>query len=74
MPRRKQRPLPKAGAKFTKKFKGKEYTLTVIEDNGNIKYKLGENVFNSPSGAAKSLLDNKQEVNGWVFWGMDSLS
>jgi hypothetical protein len=66
--KRKERKLPKAGMIFTKRHKGKDYSLTVIEIDGQIKYKIGKNVFNSPTAAAQSLV--KYNINGWAFWGM----
>ena len=68
--KRKERKVPKAGTKFTRKFKDREYTLTVVEDDGEIKYEVEKILFNSPSSAAQLLIENKYEVNGWVFWGM----
>jgi hypothetical protein len=67
--KRKERKVPKAGTKFSKKFKDKEYTLTVVEDDGEIKYEVREILFNSPSTAAQSVVENKYNINGWIFWG-----
>ncbi len=65
---RKERKLPMAGMIFTRKFKDKKYSLTVIELDGKIQYELGKEIFNSPTGAAQSI--TKNPTNGWNFWGM----
>lgn len=66
---KKSRPTPKAGSSFRKLYHGREYTLHVVREAGKIQYKLGNKLFGSPSGAAKTL--TKSEINGWVFWGID---
>jgi hypothetical protein len=68
--KRKERKLPKAGMVFTRKFKDTEYSMKVIEIDGQIKYKTGKNLYNSPTAAAQAVIKNKYTVNGWVFWGM----
>ena len=70
MPKRKERPAPIKGKKYERYFKGNTFVLSVIEQDGQVKYKLGDEVFDSPSGAAKSLNGGK-EVNGWTFWKID---
>jgi len=67
---RKKRKLPAVGATFNRNFKGTLFTLTVVEKDGTKKYAIGDNVFNSPTAAAQSLVKHKYEVNGWIFWGM----
>ena len=69
MPKTKTRTLPKPGSTFKKKFNGKAYNLSVVEQDGRLVYRLQGANFDSPSAAAKSLTNH--EVNGWVFWKMD---
>ena len=68
--KKKERVMPKNGAKFKRTFNGKNYILKVVYQEGVIKYKLGGELYDSPSAAAQSLVKNKYAVNGWVFWGM----
>lgn len=67
---RKERAEPKAGMKFTRRFNGKEHILTVVKDGNDTKYMVGEETFDTPTAAARSLIGNKYAVNGWLFWGM----
>ena len=70
MAKRKDRNPPRVGATFERVYKGVTYRLQVVSEHGRIRYKVGTDLFDSPSGAAKSIV--KQEVNGWVFWGVAS--
>ena len=70
MPMHKARKVPRIGSKFTKHFKGKEFHMTVVKTHSGIGFKVSNNVYNSPSAAAKSI--TKKEVNGWVFWKIDN--
>lgn len=70
MPKRKSRNTPPIGAIFERNYEGKTLRLEVVSKEGTIRYKVGKELFGSPSGAAKAIV--KQEVNGWVFWGIDS--
>lgn len=69
MPKHKERPTPKVGTRYEKRFKGKDHILHVVENEGRVCYKLGREIFASPTAAAKSL--TKSEINGWKFWQMD---
>jgi len=69
MPARKERPNPRVGTEFSKRFKGKTYKLKVIKADGKIAYETAGTVFLSPTAAAKSI--TKNEVNGWRFWSID---
>jgi hypothetical protein len=69
MAKRKLRENPPIGAKFERNYDGKTHRLEVVNKEGMIRYKVGKDLFGSPSGAAKAIV--KQEVNGWVFWGID---
>ncbi len=69
---KKERNLPQVGTNFTKKYKGNEYTMSVIENNGKIKYRISGRVYDSPSAAAKAVIGGKHEINGWVFWRMNN--
>jgi len=66
MAKKKPRNTPPVGATFERNYKGKTYRLNVVTKDGRTRYKIGKEFFDSPSGAAKSII--KQEVNGWVFW------
>lgn len=61
-----KRDTPKLGSKFEKKWKKKTYVMTVVEQNGSVKFKVGNKIFNSPTAAAKSITECS--VNGWKFW------
>jgi hypothetical protein len=69
MPKRKPRAQPKPGSTFKREYQGKTYSLSVVENNGRVLYRMKGESFSSPSAAAKSLTDHA--VNGWVFWAMD---
>lgn len=63
--------MPKVGSKYEKIMRdGTIHVLTVIEVKGKVKYKLGKQIFDSPSGAAK-YIKGGHEVNGWAFWKID---
>ncbi|MEM5426806.1 hypothetical protein, partial [Paraburkholderia ferrariae] len=62
MPSPKDRPTPKIGTVFEKKYKEKIYKLKVVKHEDRVLYQLGKELFPSPSAAAKSL--SKTEVNG----------
>jgi len=68
MARRKNHKAPAHGAIFKKAFCGVEYSLTVRHTKDGIRYVTGGTEYNTPSGAAKSIV--KAEVNGWRFWGI----
>lgn len=69
MPKIKNRETPKIGSIYEKKFNGVVYQLLVINSENGIAYKLGEQIFSTPTAAAKSI--QKTEVNGWKFWKID---
>ena len=66
MKARKGHQPPAIGSKFTKRFKDKEYTMTVVQTETGSGYKVDRTVYRSPSAAAKSITET--EVNGWYFW------
>ena len=67
MPTPKKRSLPAVGSVYTREYKGRKVSLTVVSsEGGGVAYKMGRDVFRSPSAAAKSLVG--AEVNGWVWW------
>lgn len=70
MPRRKKRPSPAIGTIRKREHKGEIYVMEVVELAGEIRYKVNDVAYRSPSGAAKSITGN--EVNGWQFWRLDS--
>ena len=55
MPLHKQRPQPKVGSVFAKTFNGKAYALSVVRTGNGIGFKVKDQVFDTPSAAAKSL-------------------
>jgi len=69
MPKTKKRKKPALGKTFIKIYKNKEFKMVVVINNGKIGYKVNDQIFKSPSGAAKSITE--QEVNGWRFWNID---
>jgi hypothetical protein len=67
----KQRKPPAVGSEYKRTTSdGKTHVLTVIKESGVIKYRLGNKVFESPSGAGRSIRGT--EVNGWVYWRIDT--
>jgi len=66
MPIRKVHTLPKVGDTFHRTFKHAQYTMKVVKGEKGIGYKVGDNVYASPSAAAKSV--TQHAVNGWKFW------
>lgn len=66
---KKEHKVPKTGECFVKKWKGESYEIRVVKDGDNVKYKVDNKLFSSPSGAAKYVA--KQEVNGWRFWKLE---
>jgi len=69
MASRKQRETPCDGSKFKRAYKGKLYTLSVVNNKDLVAYKLNGVTYPTPSAAAKSVV--KTEVNGWRFWRID---
>ena len=69
MAKRKERKLPQPGARFSRTHKGETYIMEVVSQGGRIGYKVEQEIYSSPSAAAKVI--TKTEVNGWVFWGLD---
>ncbi len=69
MAKKKARRNPPIGATFERTYVGRTHRLEIVSEDGTIRYKVGKDLFDSPSGAAKAIV--KQEINGWVFWGID---
>jgi len=69
MPVRKKRMIPVVGTICSRTHKGKTHKMTVVRMSDGVGYKIGKEVFKTPTAAAKSI--TKTEVNGWVFWGLD---
>ena len=63
------RPVPVSGTKYSRVYKGKKYTMTVIEKQGEVKYVVKGVECATPSAAAKCITNTS--VNGYVFWKMD---
>jgi len=69
MAKRAEHVAPKIGSQFEKKYRGKQYVLTVISEGGQTMFRLGKSSYRSPSAAAKTITGG--EVNGWKFWSID---
>ncbi len=69
MPRAKKRTPPKNGSEFVGVYKGKEYRIRVIHEDGQVFYLVGQHRFTSPSYAGRHVTGH--HVNGWVFWNME---
>lgn len=70
MPTAKVHTPPPAGTVFRRKYKGREYSLTVVvSKDGGVGYKVRGELFTSPSSAAKSVTGS--DSNGWVWWGIE---
>lgn len=69
MPVRKAHGLPKVGDTFNRTFKHVQYTMTIVRARKGIGYKVGNNIYSSPSAAAKSV--TQTAVNGWTFWHIE---
>jgi hypothetical protein len=69
MPSRKQHKVPEVGSTFERIYKRKNYRMKVVSRPNGVAYEVEGQVFKTPSGAAKSIINGA--VNGWVFWNMD---
>ena len=70
MSARKKRTPPVVGSWFERTYKGKKYRMVVVKNGSGVGYKLGNHVFGSPSGAARSV--TASEANGWAFWRIET--
>lgn len=66
--KQKQSTSPKPGEKFVATYKGKTYTLTVGQKNGDLVYRVGKKEFATPSAAGTYCVGHR--VSGPGFWGM----
>lgn len=55
------------GTKLWVKYKGQTYTAQVVEVDHEIRYRVEDKDFTSPSGAGSFVRDGKS-TNGWSFW------
>lgn len=63
--------MPAVGSKYARKVRNSGiHQMTVVEVDGGIGYRVGKNVFKTPSAAAKSV-NGGHQVNGWLFWKID---
>jgi hypothetical protein len=69
MPVRKAHVLPNVGDSFNRTWKDVKYTMKIVSVGKGIGYKLGKNIYQTPSAAAKSV--TQQAVNGWRFWHIE---
>ena len=64
---------PKVGKVFKATYKGKPYTMKVVKgEDGGVAYQVGNDKFESPTGAAKHVVGGSR--NGWRFWGIEQQS
>ena len=63
------RKLPDVDSTFIRIFKDKKYIMTVVKQNTEIAFKVGQVIYDSPTAAARSIYKN--QVNGWRFWKMN---
>jgi len=69
MPAKKNHEIPIIGKTFTRKYKGLEYTMEVVETSDGVGYKVKDKIYGSPSTAGKSI--THFDINGWVFWKIE---
>ena len=69
MPQKKQREAPKVGSVFEKRYKRCRHLLAIVKLGSGIGFKVGDEVFLTPTAAATSITGS--EVNGWVWWGIE---
>ena len=74
MPRKiKRGKLPQVGTVFEKSFRGRTMRAKVVsidQSKGRVGLEVNGKQYQSPSAAAKALTGH--EINGWVFWGIDT--
>ena len=64
---------PKVGKVFKAIYKGKPYTMKVVNgEDGGVAYQVGKDVFKNPSAAGKAVIGGA--CNGWRFWGIEQQS
>jgi hypothetical protein len=73
MPKKHREP-PKVGKVFERIYKGKTYRMTVVEFDGKTRFKVGNQVFATPTAAAKSVVGEGRFISGPLFWQMDEAS
>jgi hypothetical protein len=61
--------IPAVGMEFTREYKGERYKMTVVKGGMGAAFKVGTDIYRTPSQAARSV--TKTEVNGWVFWRIE---
>ena len=66
MPAAKKRKKPTLGKKYQRKYKKKLFEIEIVSTDGGLGYKMGKEIYPSPSAAAKAITG--AEINGWVFW------
>jgi hypothetical protein len=56
------------GTQLTAKYKGQTYTLDVVREDEQLRYRLADGrTFKSPSSAGSAVMGGKA-CNGWAFW------
>jgi hypothetical protein len=71
MPSRTTHIHPSIGSMFQHKYGGTVYSMIVVQTKDGIGYKVGEQVYKSPTAAAKSIVGKEEFVNGRSFWHMN---
>ena len=76
MPARKIREsLPAIGVTLHSTYKNKSYSAVVVAVNpstGKVAVRMGKDDYTTLSAAARQITNT--EVNGWIFWGVESRS
>ena len=65
-----RRTLPPVGSVFQHRYKGQIMEMEVIKTKDGVRFRVGDEVFRSPTAAAKFIVGRDHPVNGWAFWNM----
>lgn len=71
MPVKSSHITPSIGRVFQHNYKGTLYTMVVVQTKEGVAYKVGEEIYRSPTAAAKSIVGKDQFINGRSFWHMN---
>jgi hypothetical protein len=70
MPIAKKRNPIKVGSQYSREYKGNKYLVKIVRlEDGRVGYKVGNDIFTSPSTAARSITGS--HVNGWLWWKIE---
>lgn len=62
------RTFPAKGAMLLGRYHGKEHRATIVEQDGALRVRLGQDTYRSLSGAARAITGSA--INGWRFWNV----